>query len=259
MAAAAPVDGFTRSPTPMIVAFTAAMIAVCVGLVVQGELNLGNASVESVLRSGAELSPQVLLGLRCVFAVVILHALIARMRAPATIVTPLRNPLSRTPPATITMRGWVIFSTFTVQSWTLQLVYFMGTSLLGASRMLGAAPTGSAATVIAALLWIAFEVSFTVSILVSAVTTYVLIPKTLRSGQVPTNFFGWPQQAMHNLNVVFMGEREEDTGAIKNNRPARAPTARPAEATPGAGRVLFSGRERPNASLGASRACRLFG
>src|SRR6056297_2577890 len=185
---AAPDGGFTRSPTPTIVAFTAAMIAVCVGLVVQAELKLGSASVERVLRSSVELSPQALLALRCVFASVILHALIARMRAPPTVVTPLRNPLSRTPPATIIMRGWVIFSTFTVQSWTLQLVYFMGTSLLGLSQLLGVAPTGSAATVVAALLWVAFEISFTVSILVSAVTTYVLIPKTLRSGQVPTNF-----------------------------------------------------------------------
>lgn len=220
----------------MIVGFTTAMIAVCVGLVVQGELNLADASVERVLRSGAELSPQVLLALRCVFAFVILHALIARMRAPPTDVTPLRNPLSRTPPATITMRGWVIFSTFTVQSWTLQLVYFMGTSLLGASRMFGAVPTGSAATVIAAVLWIAFEISFTVSILVSGVTTYVLIPKTLRSGQVPTNFFGWPQQAMHNLNVVFMGERERSDVDTKKQVPPDH-TLQPLRS--GAGRVLF--------------------
>ena len=42
------------------------------------------------------------------------------------------------------------------------------------------------------------------------VTTYVLIPKTLNSGQVPVNFFAWPQQAMHNLNLVFMGDTNID-------------------------------------------------
>ena len=198
--------GFSRSPTPTIAAFTLSIAAICIGLLTQSDLGLADASVERVSRSSEHLLPEALLAIRALFALIIVHALVSRMREPPTIVTPLRNPFSRTPPATIKMHKWVIFSTFTVQSWTLQLVYFVGTSLLGASNLLGIAPTGFIATFLSAFLWVAFEVSFTASMLVSATTTYVLIPKTLRSGQVPINFFRWSQQAMHNLNVVFMGK-----------------------------------------------------
>jgi len=187
-----------------------------------------------VSRSSEHLLPEALLAIRALFALIIVHALVSRMREPPTIVTPLRNPFSRTPPATIKMHKWVIFSTFTVQSWTLQLVYFVGTSLLGASNLLGIAPTGFIATFLSAFLWVAFEVSFTASMLVSATTTYVLIPKTLRSGQVPINFFRWSQQAMHNLNVVFMG-----TELLLNDLPLN-PTHIPFPVLWGTHYILFS-------------------
>jgi len=165
--------GLTTRPTATLVVFTFAVVAAAVSCLVQSDLELAGASVERVLRSSEAVSAEALLAMRALFALIIIHALVSRMCEAPVIVSPLRNSLSRTPPATIKMHRFVIFSTFTVQSWTLQLIYFSGTALLGASQLLGLAPTGAAADFLANFFWIAFEVSFTVSLLVSLVMTYI--------------------------------------------------------------------------------------
>ena len=55
-----------------------------------------------------------------------------------------------------------------------------------------------------AVLWVLFEISFTVAPLVSGVVRYILIPTFLKNGEVPRMFFKSTVQLMHNANLLFI-------------------------------------------------------
>ena len=60
---------------------------------------------------------------------------------------------------------------------------------------------GSTAAVV---LWLVYEVSFTCSILVTSVVTFVLIPGRINKGEDVELLFRWRAVVMHNCNVLFM-------------------------------------------------------
>ena len=148
------------------------------------------------------LAPSTLAAIRCFFTVIIAHSLYYRITMPKIVISPLRNRLSQYPPTSARFGGWMVFTTFTVQCWTLQLFYFAGATACSLLHTSGYQATGWLANTIPTFLWIALEVSFAVAMLTTAVVTFVLIPKTIKEGKPPDNFFGYPQQCMHNLNVV---------------------------------------------------------
>ena len=126
---------------------------------------------------------------------------------PQETVTPLYFPQSRLPRgASITLSGFNIFSTFTVQCWTLQGLYFAGTFALWAldDPAQDADGKGRLRHIAACVLWVLFEISFTVAPLVSGVVRYILIPTFLKNGEVPRMFFKSTVQLMHNANLLFI-------------------------------------------------------
>ena len=107
------------------------------------------------------------------------------------------------PRVNIYIHGPMWISFFTVQSWLLQLFFLSGATICsyldlhpGLAMDLGTAlPTA---------LWMAYEVSFAVAILVSSIVKYVLIPTVLANGESVDSFFIPCDLLMHNANVLFM-------------------------------------------------------
>lgn len=124
------------------------------------------------------------------------------------VIEPHYFPMSRLPAgASIRLSGFKIFSTFTVQAWTLQGFYFAGTAALALHhRVRGGAGNeeGAVLHAVACTLWAVYQVSFGCAALVSAVVTFVLIPGLLRRGETPIIFFQPTVQLMHNANILFM-------------------------------------------------------
>ena len=130
------------------------------------------------------------------------------------VIEPHYFPTSRLPKgAQIRLHGFKVFTTFTVQAWTLQGIYFAGTAALALHHgVLGGAAGGASASneegavlhAVACTLWALYEVSFGCAALVSAVVTFVLIPALLKRGETPSIFFQTTVQLMHNANTLFM-------------------------------------------------------
>jgi hypothetical protein len=52
--------------------------------------------------------------------------------------------------------------------------------------------------------WVLFEISLSLSILVSLIVTYVLYPVCVKNNVDFSLFFEWPSLLMHNFNLIFM-------------------------------------------------------
>ena len=104
----------------------------------------------------------------------------------------------------ISLAGLSRFTTFTVWSWCLQGIYF---SFAIICTWLPSALPSSQNVILSYFLfwtWVLFEVSLSVSILVSLVVTYVLYPFSVKNNADSSILFEWPSLLMHNLNLVFM-------------------------------------------------------
>lgn len=99
-------------------------------------------------------------------------------------------------PATLVLEGRLRFVAFTVQTWTLLGVYF---ALASVASLADAAPSWLQPLVVAL-----FSVVYPMSLLVSFVTTWVLIPAALEKGPAPVlPLQRWPALVMHNANIAF--------------------------------------------------------
>lgn len=52
--------------------------------------------------------------------------------------------------------------------------------------------------------WVLFEISLSLSILVTLIVTYVLYPFCVKNNADFSLFFEWPSLLMHNFNLIFM-------------------------------------------------------
>jgi hypothetical protein len=107
-------------------------------------------------------------------------------------------------PKVITLKGMSRCATFTVWSWCLLTLYFWLATCASYSvvhpQSYIAQYYGEMARCIT---WVLFEISFGVSIQITLVVTFVLIPMIMKLGG-PHDFFCLRQLIMHNLNVFFM-------------------------------------------------------
>lgn len=94
------------------------------------------------------------------------------------------------------------FTTFTVWSWTLIGVYFGIVSLCSIITVY--LPGWTVPQLLLQFAWILFEVQFSISILITVVVTFVLIPGGKSRGLPVNNFFKITPLLMHNANVIFM-------------------------------------------------------
>lgn len=103
-------------------------------------------------------------------------------------------------PFPILMIGFLRLAPFTVWSWILQAFYFLGALYLQYANLYGI----SISTQVSDSLYILYEVCFTISILITVIVTFVLIPAGVHSKTPIDNFFTTAALVMHNANVYFM-------------------------------------------------------
>jgi len=148
------------------------------------------------------LSQTGLFALRCVMLAINLYATMHKLTTSEDKVV-LHLPASALPPSVaIHIKGPMWLTFFTVEAWCLQGAYLLGATVCSASTLYGLElPFGEW---VPTALWMAFEVSFAVAVLVSFIVKYVLIPGVLGKGQSVDNFFEIDDLLMHNCNVLFM-------------------------------------------------------
>jgi hypothetical protein len=103
-------------------------------------------------------------------------------------------------------------TTFTVWSWILIGVYFTLTLYITHCEATAHThthththtPSDPVPPWLLRLTWVLYEVSFSVSLLITVVVTFVLIPGAKQRGLPVVNFFNTPALLMHNANVMFM-------------------------------------------------------
>ena len=197
----------TKGPTPPLVLLAVSVCALTLALLFTLDMHWPLVTRATIAASGEAhvVPPSLLLVIRSLLALAIFATLFARIctRHRELLVPPL-HPRSKLQPCEFRMGGPAQLSTFTVQSWTLQGVYFAGAALCSAAEYGGASSDGvspegetnaAAWHIFARFLWICYELSFSNALLVTSAVTFYLIPAVLKSGQVPQMFFGWSQQA----------------------------------------------------------------
>jgi hypothetical protein len=99
------------------------------------------------------------------------------------------------------------FSPFTCWCWSLQMLYFTLTSLLGLMKQFEIIESSNESQLLKytiRLIWSAYEVSFSMAFLVTSVVTFGLIPVAINRKLPFENFFKvWPL-LMHNFNILFI-------------------------------------------------------
>ena len=103
---------------------------------------------------------------------------------------------------TITLRGLGRWTTFTVWCFSLLLAYFSLATVCSTAVLVGRGDVLPAGVVLATL--ILFEVSYPMSLLVTAIVTFVLFPLARRHNYPTDRMFRWRPQVMHNGNTIMM-------------------------------------------------------
>jgi hypothetical protein len=104
--------------------------------------------------------------------------------------------------ATVRLYRLSRWTTFTVWCFTALFLYFSLAAYCSAMSLAGRSEQVHAAIVQATL--ILFEVSYPMSLLVTLVVTFVLIPLALRTNHAIGQMFRWRPLMMHNGNVLMM-------------------------------------------------------
>jgi hypothetical protein len=104
--------------------------------------------------------------------------------------------------AQVHLRRHSRWTTFTVWCFTLLFCYFALATLCSSAALVGHGDVVPAAVVMATL--VLFEVSYPMSILVTAVVTFVLFPVARRTNYPMGRMFRWRPLIMHNGNVLMM-------------------------------------------------------
>jgi hypothetical protein len=146
-----------------------------------------------------------LLGLRTAFATIIAFCLRSSLTDPEPhVFTMITYAGSRLPPKSVEFAGVERLSTFTVQCWTLQLVYFALAAAFSAMYLTGG-QAGAMGAVLGQVTHVLYEVCVATSLLVTSVVTLVLLPARLKRGDYAgaRRMLGWRPQLMHNANLLF--------------------------------------------------------
>ena len=103
------------------------------------------------------------------------------------------------------------FTTYTCWTWTLIGLYFTLTTYCGVVVLVLKGQNGNEIELneyfsnnFFQFLWILYECTFTVSILITFIVTYILIPGGKSKGLDVSNLFTIPSLLMHNANIIFM-------------------------------------------------------
>jgi hypothetical protein len=104
--------------------------------------------------------------------------------------------------AKVHLRRHSRWTAFTLWCFTLLFFYFTLAAYCSSATFVGRSDVVPSSVVMATL--ILFEVSYPMSILVTAVVTFVLVPVACRNNHPMGRMFGWRPLMMHNGNVLMM-------------------------------------------------------
>lgn len=151
------------------------------------------------------ISTQSLLAVRAVFAATIGVSLYSSLMDPEPhSFTLMTYEGSRLPPKSVSFKGFERLSTFTVQCWALQLVYFSLATVCSALQLAGVSAT-AVPPALANFAHVLYEVSVGTSLLTTIIVTFVLLPARIRKGDFASarRMLSWRPQLMHNANLAF--------------------------------------------------------
>jgi hypothetical protein len=179
--------------------FCAAITVFSVYYINTEDLELSNITTSDVVSSRV-VDDSIFLTLRSLFALVVLitnsYVLFDKVGLTMTLSTRAGEAVS------VHIKHFERFTTFTVWSWTMIGIYFGIVSVCSAMKI--SSPDWTVPLPLLQLTWVLFEVQFSVSILITVVVTYVLIPGGKARGLPVKNFFQITPLLMHNANVIFM-------------------------------------------------------
>lgn len=209
----APVREASPAPTLPLVAMIVVFWMLVIAQLVRGSANATVITISDVTTSPL-ISRTSLLVLRLMSAILIWVTLGARLlsKVGTLVLEVSRFPSSRLPPTSVVIGGPIVVTTFTVQCWMLQGLFFSGAALCSAVSLAGVLPEEGDASALAHFftrqlpraVHIAFEVGFPVALIVTSIVTFALIPDLLRKGLTPLLFFSTNQQLMHVGNLYLM-------------------------------------------------------
>lgn len=190
-----------RGPRAAVVAFVALAGIACVSALLSFS---GSAVPMSVAKIAATKMPEVisdsgLLVLRCFMLATNIAATALQLRKVEDKKV-VHDADSAFGEVHIRLCGSMWFSFFTVQSWCLQGAYLLGATVCS---FISVCDLGwDLGSWLPTALWMGFEVSFPIAVLISTIVTYVLIPNA--GGEAVRGFFHTPDLLMHNCNTGFM-------------------------------------------------------
>jgi len=180
------------------------VLAMSIGLITAASKTKVPALSLAQLGGSAALPTSVLLIIRTAFASTIAYSLYSSLtdRNPH-VFTLMTYSGSRLTPCAVPVTGFERLTTFTVQCWTLQLLYFsLGTvaSALQLSRSSFRVPV-----LFARCMHVLYEVSVATALLVTVTVTFVLLPERIKRADYEgaRRMLGWRPQLMHNANLLF--------------------------------------------------------
>jgi hypothetical protein len=187
---------YTTAPTLPLIVLVATCLLLTLVTLQRWPLGFETVTTETM---GASSEPFIvstftLCCVRGTFAVVIWSAIIARVFGKVNLVRPEYFPESRLPPgASVELTGLKTFTTFTVQTWLVQGLYFIGAFVCSVVTLHGNGD-GPMLQAAARVLWVLYEVSLGCAPLVTAVVTFVLVPTMIKRGDETAIglFFQWP-------------------------------------------------------------------
>ena len=193
----------TRAPRGALVLFTVVLAAIAITcLSVYGSSEPMSAAHIAAAKMPNLVSTNELFYMRCAMLAVNLLATTLKLATTEDklVIHDKDSALAHEVP--IYIHGPMWFAFFTVQSWTLQTLYLLGATACSAISVYsldvdvgGWLPTA---------LWMSYEISFAVALLVSFIVKYVLIPTVLEKKGNADNFFTPSDLLMHNCNTLFM-------------------------------------------------------
>ena len=177
------------------------IVAAVVGSAILGAIGSLVVGIDMPVASLPEVSMSkivplpILLGLRLLCASVALYTLLCVFLNRAGLQMSYRG-------ATVHIYRFSRWTTFTVWCFTLLLFYFALATFCSGMSVMGFSERVHPIIIQATL--ITFEVSYPMSLLVTVVVTFVLIPAALRNDYPIGRMFRWRPLMMHNGNVLMM-------------------------------------------------------
>ena len=193
-----------KMPLPRfaLVAYVLVVCSGCVASLASADATYMNTTGLALSGMPELISPQMLLALRCTMLFVNLLAIVLKLMKSEEKIVVHAPDSALEQSVVVPIKGAVWLTFFTFQSWLLQTFYLVGATLCSTITLFGLElDLGSR---LPTALWMAFEVSFAVAVLVSFIVKFVLIPTVASKGGNLSGFFQVADLLMHNCNTLFM-------------------------------------------------------